>query len=516
MEITDSPVILIVDDAPGNIDVLAGILSPHYKLRAARDGVKALESVERNPPDLILLDIMMPGIDGYEVCRLLKQNPKTRSIPVLFVTAMSEDVDEAKGFDVGALDYLTKPVSPLVVLARVKTYLALAKAQQESDKQRETLQEIIRLREDVERITSHDLKSPLTAFINIPLMLMRDKNQTPDQVEMLEILHKSGFCMLEMINRSLDLYKMERGEYHLNPVLVDVARIIRDIFSELGCLVFAQKVKTSFWIDGSLATETSECFFLGEEFLFFSMLANLIKNAIEASTEGKEVWVHLHSLVGRSIEIKNEGEIPPEIRERFLERFVTFGKKGTIGLGVYSARLMAKTLGGEFRFTSTKETGTLVTIDLAVDQKQALQPLPIEEETSVLLKPRSEMVVLVVDDYIYMRKILGDILHQMGFGKVREAGSVLEAQSFLEKEPLDLIVSDWDLPDKTGMVLLRAVRSRPDGEKIPFIIVTRSASEESLAMSRKSALTDVLAKPFSPDVLKRRIEALFSQNRSQA
>ena len=128
----------------------------------------ALESADRDPPDLILLDIMMPGIDGYEVCRRLKENPKTRKIPILFVTARSEDVDEAKAFEVGAIDYIAKPLRLRVVLARVKTHLSLATALRELEKQNATLQEIIHLREDIERLTQHDLKSPLTAFINIP------------------------------------------------------------------------------------------------------------------------------------------------------------------------------------------------------------------------------------------------------------------------------------------------------------------------------------------------------------
>ncbi len=118
--------ILIVDDEPTNIDVLYGILHNTYRLKVALNGELALNlAASEQPPDLILLDIMMPGIDGYEVCRRLKENPRTHSIPVLFVTALSEAGDERKGFEMGAVDYLTKPVSAAVVEARVRTHLAL-------------------------------------------------------------------------------------------------------------------------------------------------------------------------------------------------------------------------------------------------------------------------------------------------------------------------------------------------------------------------------------------------------
>jgi len=118
--------VLIVDDVPENIDVLNGILHGDYKIKVALNGAKALAiAASEQPPDLILLDIMMPEMDGYEVCRRLKGDYTTRKIPVIFVTAKGEIEDETKGFELGAVDYITKPVSPPIVRARVRTQLAL-------------------------------------------------------------------------------------------------------------------------------------------------------------------------------------------------------------------------------------------------------------------------------------------------------------------------------------------------------------------------------------------------------
>lgn len=121
--------ILVVDDLPENIDVLSEILSSEYTIKAAVKGEKALEIAATEPyPDLVLLDIMMPGMDGYEVCQQLKDNEKTRNIPVIFVTAMSDVTDEARGFEVGSVDYVTKPISPVTLKARVKTHIDLKQA----------------------------------------------------------------------------------------------------------------------------------------------------------------------------------------------------------------------------------------------------------------------------------------------------------------------------------------------------------------------------------------------------
>lgn len=124
------PTILIVDDVPDNIEVLSGILRPSYRVLASTSGQSALRLLEGGVlPDLILLDVMMPGMDGYETCRAIKANPRTLDIPVIFVTARGEETDEERGFSCGAVDYLTKPVKPRVALARVSTHLSHSRLQ---------------------------------------------------------------------------------------------------------------------------------------------------------------------------------------------------------------------------------------------------------------------------------------------------------------------------------------------------------------------------------------------------
>jgi len=126
--------VLVVDDTPENIDVLVGILKEDYHVKAAINGKMALKIVHASHPDIILLDIMMPGIDGYEVCRLLKEDHTTRHIPVVFITAKIEISDEIKGLELGAVDYITKPISPPIVKARVETHLALHNQNRELDR----------------------------------------------------------------------------------------------------------------------------------------------------------------------------------------------------------------------------------------------------------------------------------------------------------------------------------------------------------------------------------------------
>ena len=126
--------VLVVDDTPANIDVLVGTLKGQYNVKAAINGNMALQIAKQTPPDIILLDIMMPEIDGFEVCQRLKSDYLTRRIPVIFVTAKIGVEDELRGLELGAVDYITKPISPPIVMARVKTHLALYDQNRELDR----------------------------------------------------------------------------------------------------------------------------------------------------------------------------------------------------------------------------------------------------------------------------------------------------------------------------------------------------------------------------------------------
>jgi CheY-like chemotaxis protein len=357
--------ILIVDDVPKNIQVLGSTLrSKGYQVIPATSGEQALRAADTHSPDLILLDVMMPEMDGYQVFAKLKENGKTADIPVIFVTALTDEQDETKGLEMGAVDYITKPIKIPVALARVRTHLALRFAYRKLAEQNEELIRAAELREDVDRIMRHDMKTPLTSVIASP-KLIRMLGEVNDQQERLLVsIEKSGYRLLNMVNLSLDLFKMERGSYEFEAKPVDVLPLVARIFEELTDLCEANSAKTVVLLDGKPAGDGSRFLVCGEEALCYSMLANLIKNAVEASPEGGTVTVSLESVDPCVIRVHNGGAVPEEIRERFFEKYATSGKKKGTGLGTYSARLMAETQRGSIELESTGPEGTTITVRL--------------------------------------------------------------------------------------------------------------------------------------------------------
>jgi CheY-like chemotaxis protein len=364
--------VLIVDDTETNLDILVDALTKYYRISVALDGKTALQDIAENPPDLILLDIMMPGMDGYEVCQKLKANPEFKDIPVIFLTAMTEKASVIKGFEAGAVDYVTKPFNLTELLMRVKTHLQLQSARILIESQNKELIKAAKFQEDVNQIVRHDLKTPLNPIIGFANFLLSEENLSEKTKRYLKIIEKSGYRMLNMINLSLDLFKMERKIYELNAIPVNLLKSIANMEDELEGYIKGKDLTIKFEINGNSPGGNSpgdlqeKVMIMGEELLCYSMFANLIKNALEASPKGGVVTISLDDQKENSVEvcIHNKGCVPGEILSSFFEKYTTSGKFDGTGLGTYSAKLMAETLRGNIKMTSCDQEGTTITVQL--------------------------------------------------------------------------------------------------------------------------------------------------------
>jgi len=351
----DKGKILIVDDEPTNIDVAMGHLKGDYKIIAAKSGQQALDIAQKHYQsiDVILLDIMMPGIDGYEVCRQLKSHHATKHIPIIFLSAKSEIDDVVKGLNLGAVDYIVKPFQPQVLLARVKNQYVLANQSKALMAQVQTLKENAELRESIDQLTRHDLKGPLAR-----VLFEADKVQDS---QLGNEIRQATTQVLDMINSSLDVYKIEQGNYPVTPVKVDILRIVNNAIKGTSLLAEQKSIHVkvieqgnNFWADA-------------EEMLCVAILNNIIKNAIEASPDNATVSITL-SLESNFVNVStlNQGAVPLELRDNLFEKFSSSNHIKGSGFGTYSAKIMTEVQGGQIGFEILNESHTLFTIRLPI------------------------------------------------------------------------------------------------------------------------------------------------------
>jgi CheY-like chemotaxis protein len=356
------PTVLVVDDTPNNLTLARGLLQDSCRVKVATSGAKALELCAAAAPDLILLDIMMPEMDGFEVCRRLKADPLTAHIPVIFLTALDDAAKTVAGFELGAVDYVAKPIEPTVLKARVATALRVARAHEELRAQLDLVVENARLREDVERITRHDLKNPLAAIIGIGANLRSGSPLDAEQQRQVAAIEKAAYDILKMIDLSSDLLKMEQGRYRLKAEPVDLYAL---------ALRIAEETRQSFQGKGiEVRTELAPAERLtvpGEPLLLYSLLHNLMKNAAEAVPAGATVRLEMTAATADTpcrIDVRNPGAVPAAMRSRFFEKYATQGKEGGTGLGTYSAKLIAEAHAGSIAMQTSEEHGTTVSVSL--------------------------------------------------------------------------------------------------------------------------------------------------------
>lgn len=349
--------VLIVDDIATNIEVIAGTLKDEYAIKVAISGKKALEIANAFHIDLILLDIMMPVMDGFEVCRQLKANPKTAHIPVIFLTARDAVEDVVEGLKLGAVDYVSKPADPTILKARLSAHVLLSAAMNDLKRQNELLIENAHLREDVERMTRHDLKSPLAVALHGSQALLASE-LSASQRDSARMIEMAAGNALEMINRTLDMYKMEKGEYQPQLEAFDIAALLAKMGRQTELAFASSKVSVRF------APPAGDVVCLGEPILCYSLFNNAFKNAAEASPYGGAITVDLAPGYGSvHVVLENQGEVPEDIREHFFDKYAPSDKPGGHGLGTYSIKLMAEVQGGDVAM-ATGNGVTRLTISL--------------------------------------------------------------------------------------------------------------------------------------------------------
>lgn len=312
------PSILVVDDTPANLHLLTGMLKEFgYKVRTVSDGQFALMTAKHDPPDLILLDVMMPEMNGYEVCERLKTDETLANIPVIFLSALNETMDKVKAFDVGGVDYITKPFQLREVRARVATHLELHRQRRLIQESYEQLRRLEQLRDDLVHMVVHDMRSPLTSikgFLEL-LDMVEGETLSDDGREYVAIATKSAENLIEMTTSLLDVSKMEAGEMKLELGECQLIEIIRGVMEKLDSLRKDRQIILE-------ATEDPKTV-LGDAKMLDRVIQNLLGNALKFTPDRGCISIGLEAKEhGVRLYVRDNGPgIPNESLDRIFEKF---------------------------------------------------------------------------------------------------------------------------------------------------------------------------------------------------
>jgi signal transduction histidine kinase len=350
-----NPIILIVDDVPRNIQVLGTLLKKtDCELAVATSGQQALDTVARIKPDLILLDIMMPGMDGFEVCRKLKASIETNNIPVIFLSAKNETADMIKGYELGAVDYITKPVTGIELLTRVKTHLDFKEA-------KEKLKEEMVARDKFFSIISHDLHSSFGIILSFVQLLANNRNNLSDQEigEFLGDIESTTKNSLELLENLLEWARTQSGGIRFNPVKLNLGKLVQEILKSAGDIAGNKKIQIT-------STVNSQSIVADRNMLLL-IIRNLVSNAIKFTPVGGQISI-FSDMVDSSIKISvadnGVGIDQNKIEQLFRidHKVSTPGTQNELGngLGLILCQEFIQQHGGEIGIDSSPEKGTTV------------------------------------------------------------------------------------------------------------------------------------------------------------
>jgi signal transduction histidine kinase len=362
--------LLIVDDTPENIGVLFDCLADHnFKIFVAENGSDALEIAKEKLPDLILLDILMPGIDGFETCRQLKNIPQTQDIPVIFMTALSETSDKVKGFQLGAVDYVTKPFQQEEVLARINTHLTIRQLQNQLQVQNEQLIKLNQEKNEFLGIAAHDIKNPLTAIQSAAEVIELDyetmsKNDMVKQAKRISVTTRQLFTLIDNL---LDINAIESGKFNISPSSIDIFPTLQSLVMRYSNRAKSKDIAVHF----QSPEKQYHAFVDGNTII--QVLDNLISNAVKYSPYGKQVDIRVtESEKFIRCEIQDEGPgLSDSEQQKLFHKFSKLSTKPTggehsTGLGLFIVKKLVEAMNGKVWCESELGKGTTFFVDFPV------------------------------------------------------------------------------------------------------------------------------------------------------
>lgn len=517
-----NPRILIVDDNPKNLQVLGKNLQlEKFEIEFAINGASTFEWLEATPFDLILLDVNMPGMNGFDVCKRIRSYPRFDNMPILFITADNDKESIVKGFEAGGQDYITKPFDVKELIMRVKTHLALKTSVEklaelntvleervmdrtsQLNKAKEKAEESNRLKTAFLHNLSHELRTPMNGILGFLDLLKRPELDDEKKEKYIDIVQKSGQRLLNTVNDIVEIARIEAGEdmlYLSNFNLAETMNFLYDFFRP----VTEEKQLTLTCIQG---LDASNSMIRSDSQKITSVLTNLINNAIKFTNKGSVEFGNKVDDQNLVFWVKDTGiGIPEDRRDAIFERFVqadlniTRGYEG-LGLGLSIIKAHVETLGGSITLESEPSKGTEFRVIIPynpVKDTPANYNQPQLEKTE---NPPENLTILVVDDDEINLHYIENLLESENLTLIKVLSGEEAIRAVKNNPQISLVLMDLKMPGMNGLEATAEIRKF--NKTIPVIAQTAYAIAGDMEKALNAGCNDYLAKPIRQKALLR-------------
>ncbi len=350
--------ILVIDDEPDNFDVIETLLNQQdYELHYAANGQEAIDSLDIYQPDLILLDVMMPGIDGISVCRQIKATSKWQRIPIIMVTALDSKSDLARCLNAGADDFISKPINALELRARVHSMLRIKQ-------QYDDLQSLLKLREDMVNMLIHDLRNPLTGILlNLELLKNPDFPKEKHLCKLNKV-HKSAAILEQLIDDLLQMALIDSEQINLNLTLVKISDLIKSAVDKFEVIAAQKKLAIVVKLPESPQKKISV-----DAPLFQRVIDNLLANAIKFSPRNSQIIINVEFLKANiKIQVIDYGPGVPDAWQKTIFKKYEIGRRmpdvSQIGLGLAFCKMVVEAHQGQIQVMNNQPKGSIFEITI--------------------------------------------------------------------------------------------------------------------------------------------------------
>ncbi|MDP2336564.1 MAG: response regulator [Bacteroidota bacterium] len=512
--------ILIVDDVQLNLDLMKDILSEkEYLIATAINGKSAIAKAKAHKFDLILLDVVLPDIDGFEVCTHLKSNPQTQDIPIIFLTAKKEKDSIIKGFQLGAVDYIPKPFSREELLARVNLHLTLRRTQEELIHSKEMAENSAKAKAIFLANMSHEIRTPMNGIVGMVDILERSQ-LTREQLEYLDIIKISGENLLMIINDVLDFSKIEAGQITFERIRFNIADVVNEVIKILRYKAMQKNLEMSF----EIGTDVPR-WLVGDPLRLKQVLINLCNNSIKFTTEGY-VHVRVNMIVknGGNVRLKFEVQdtgigISPENQCKLFKSFSqaetsTTRKFGGTGLGLAISKNLVRLMNGDIGITSEEGKGAIFHFDAEFGISSLTLSVDESKEIEELIPSDKELKILLAEDNDINQKVAILNLKKLGHTVIVVADGIQAVERFISESP-DVVFMDIQMPGMDGVEATGKIRewekANNRNPRIPIIAITADTLKSDKELFIEAGMDDYLSKPFVMSELIHVINRIYKQ-----